>query len=542
MKSYKEFKEGFAHPNHKKLDANYNGKLDADDFKLLRKKKQSTKEDCSMKEDHLPESLADDLMKIKGVKPRGSVADQKAARDALIAKRKETNPNPPQLGSSSSDKYKLGDYDKKSNRSYSEEVELEEAHKIGSKVTIHKGTGTGIVGHIGEIRRKHKGDTNPSYTIFYGDRDAIRASKSQIKAVKESVEQIDELSKKTLGSYIKKATSDVGLAGFVKGTTVNDHSRSKDYEDAAAMNRKRKMGIGSAVRKLTKESVEQIDEISKKTLGSYVKKATSDVGLAGFVKGTTVNDHSRSKDYDDAAAMNRKRKMGIAKAVDKLTKESVELEEAIVKLDVKKVITKYPKLKDYGISSITMVNGELHIVSDYSIKPAGISDSQIIGAASTTYPKKVKESVELYEKLDPFMGAGEYVKDFKKSDAPQFKGKSPEKRRIMGVAAFLDAQRKIKEEVELKEARKEPAQVYHPTYSSAVQHARANAEKQGYTVSDDDWFHHVNSGPGKPSGGKTTRHVIPLQKDGKPSKKALAIQVHDRQTDKNSYELNSYIN
>ena len=70
------------------------------------------------------------------------------------------------------------------------------------------------------------------------------------------------------------------------------------------------------------EEFEQLDELSKKTLGSYVKKATSDVGLAGFVKGTTVNDHSRSKDYDDAAAMNRKRKMGIAKAVDKLTKEN----------------------------------------------------------------------------------------------------------------------------------------------------------------------------------------------------------------------------
>jgi len=200
MKSYKEFKEGFAHPNHKKLDANNNGKLDADDFKLLRKKKQSTKEDCSMKED-LEEM---DLSFIKGAKPRGSVADQKAARDALIAKRKETNPNPPQLGSSSSDKYKLGDYDKKSNRSYSEEVELEEAHKIGSKVTIHKGTGTGIVGHIGEIRRKHKGDTNPEYTIFHGDREAIRANKSQIKAVKESVELEEKLDPSMgAGEYVK---------------------------------------------------------------------------------------------------------------------------------------------------------------------------------------------------------------------------------------------------------------------------------------------------------------------------------------------------
>jgi hypothetical protein len=41
------------------------------------------------------------------------------------------------------------------------------------------------------------------------------------------------------------------------------------------------------------------------------------------------------------------------------------------------------------------------------------------------------------EALDPSMGAGEYVKDFYKSDAPQFKGKSKSKRRQMAIAAYL---------------------------------------------------------------------------------------------------------
>jgi hypothetical protein len=314
MKSYKEFKEGFAHPNHKKLDANNNGKLDADDFKLLRKKKQSTKEDCSMKED-LEEM---DLSFIKGAKPRGSVADQKAARDALIAKRKETNPNPPQLGSSSSDKYKLGDYDKKSNRSYSEEVELDEG--------------------------------------FFGRIKSVPEIISAVKAANNGdIEGMKHHAKK----YAEKQSSDSSKHAELQ-KKIYSHLAQKSTHPASR-----------AVAKSLSEEVEQIDELSKKTLGSYVKKATSDVGLAGFVKGTTVNDHSRSKDYDDAATMNKKRKMGIAKAVDKLTKESVELDE----------------------------------------------------------------------KLDPSMGAGEYVKDFKKSDAPQFKGKSPEKRRIMGVAAFLAAKR-----------------------------------------------------------------------------------------------------
>ena len=42
--------------------------------------------------------------------------------------------------------------------------------------------------------------------------------------------------------------------------------------------------------------------------------------------------------------------------------------------------------------------------------------------------------------------AGDYVKDFQKSDAPQFKGKSKDKRRKMAVAAFLAQRRSKKEE------------------------------------------------------------------------------------------------
>ena len=37
--------------------------------------------------------------------------------------------------------------------------------------------------------------------------------------------------------------------------------------------------------------------------------------------------------------------------------------------------------------------------------------------------------------------AGDYIDDFKKSKAPQFKGKSEKKRRDMAIAAYLDAKR-----------------------------------------------------------------------------------------------------
>ena len=63
-------------------------------------------------------------------------------------------------------------------------------------------------------------------------------------------------------------------------------------------------------------------------------------------------------------------------------------------------------------------------------------------------PKKAKDIVgQVREKLGKDADAGDYVKDFKKSDAPQFKGKSDKKKEKMAVAAYLDS----KEEVEVKE-------------------------------------------------------------------------------------------
>ena len=42
--------------------------------------------------------------------------------------------------------------------------------------------------------------------------------------------------------------------------------------------------------------------------------------------------------------------------------------------------------------------------------------------------------------------AGDYVKDFYKSKAPQFKGKSKAKRRQMAIAAYLDKKDNVRED------------------------------------------------------------------------------------------------
>ena len=58
----------------------------------------------------------------------------------------------------------------------------------------------------------------------------------------------------------------------------------------------------------------------------------------------------------------------------------------------------------------------------------------------------------ILEKLKPSDGAGAYIKDFRKSDAPQFKGKSDKKIQKMAIAAYLDDKEK-NENFDIKFAR-----------------------------------------------------------------------------------------
>ena len=82
--------------------------------------------------------------------------------------------------------------------------------------------------------------------------------------------------------------------------------------------------------------------------------------------------------------------------------------------------------------------------------------------------------------------------------------------------------------------------LYHPSFSSAASAAKEHAERQGYEISEDDWFREVSTSyPGRPRNGDTSKFHIPVTKNGKPQNRQLHFQVHDMQTGK--YELNVYI-
>jgi len=108
--------------------------------------------------------------------------------------------------------------------------------------------------------------------------------------------------------------------------------------------------------------------------------------------------------------------------------------------------------------------------------------------------------------------------------------------------AVIDAQDSIKRgmgiKVESVKEAKAPYEVYHKSYTSAIEAAREYAEKKGFEIDNDDSFRKIGMGPRKPSEGKTNSFSIQLTKDGKLQRKQLHIQVYGM---KNSYELNAYI-
>lgn len=218
------------------------------------------------------------------------------------------------------------------------------------------------------------------------DDDKDCDDKDMKKDVKES--NIDELSKKTLGSYVKKASYDNARSaikvgnGSVRGVfDTNFSKRTKDiskavdkltkedtevnedaledtklHKDYASWSKAAKSkgysvekssGVGTHSKAMSKsgnergyfnhskgyghlQESEEVNELSKKTLGSYVKKAGKHAQHNSMNMGMTFDPKRKpklDKMFNQSRMIVNKRNAGISKAVDKLTKEDTKVNE-----------------------------------------------------------------------------------------------------------------------------------------------------------------------------------------------------------------------
>ncbi len=171
------------------------------------------------------------------------------------------------------------------------------------------------------------GDRSKEEKRFKGIETAI--SKIKKRHTKEEVEPINELSKDKLKMYVDKAK-----AMSKNARAYGSFNADPDDPDLADKNWKKheklEKGIKRAKEKMS-EDVEQVDELKKSTLGSYVNKAATAVGTSRSI---ATDFENRSKEHTDPmykkASSNLarqfhdtadKRQKGIAKATSKLTKD-----------------------------------------------------------------------------------------------------------------------------------------------------------------------------------------------------------------------------
>jgi hypothetical protein len=102
-----------------------------------------------------------------------------------------------------------------------------------------------------------------------------------------------------------------------------------------------------------------------------------------------------------------------------------------------------------------------------------------------------------------------------------------------------DKKKKLIKKIKAKLAGKKDYEIYHKSYTSAVQEAEDFAKKNGYEVDKEQMAQDIGLNTQRPKEGKTTKFRIDLFKDGKEQRKKLHAQVFGMPS--GNYELNMYI-
>ena len=195
---------------------------------------------------------------------------------------------------------------------------------------------------------------------------AMETRKTEIaqSMFKESAEQLDEISAEKIVKYSEKSnkeyndpeTSDEKKALRRKGLMTGYNKLKARAKVPATSESLEDYSLEELEDFMVSEDFEQLDEVSKATLGSYVKKASGKLASHGI---NMVGSLEKS-DIANAAYHGTKidkRQKGISKAVDKLTKEEFELEEAVT---ASQLIANHNSSDHGGAQHFSNVDGKHH--------------------------------------------------------------------------------------------------------------------------------------------------------------------------------------
>ena len=166
-------------------------------------------------------------------------------------------------------------------------IDADDFHRLRNegidRVVIHSPYTPDIHGGLAEVTHR---DLRTGVVTVMFENMYYKLKKGQFKELPEEFEQLDELSKATLSSYIKKAASSAANKGMEHGVkkaeademdrVMNRHmsfgdkdkvrdimkTTSRDVEKPREKAMRRLQGIDRATDRLTKEEVEELDEAS----------------------------------------------------------------------------------------------------------------------------------------------------------------------------------------------------------------------------------------------------------------------------------------
>jgi hypothetical protein len=145
----------------------------------------------------------------------------------------------------------------------------------------------------------------------------------------------------------------------------------------------------------------------------------------------------------------------------------------------------------------------------------------------------IEQFIEIAEKMNLSKATmGDVIKDFKKSDAPQFKGKSDEKKRQMAIAAKLEADREAKKEEtivsfkgftldEIKMSDLPVRKVTGRGYGTEYYKKEKEKDAKGYDADDEKETSTEKRGRGRPKGSASGAR----QKGSTPKKKGSGVEM-----------------
>jgi hypothetical protein len=258
--------------NQHKIDKNKNNKIDAHDFKILRGEKKAMKEEEEVEESNNPFDLKNYKSQLPTKPGEKAGFDSKKVSTGTIYSRKPVKDEP---------------------------MKKEEIDPNDTTTDTLKG--------------REKASANP----FLSKKVKMDVPDN----VKEDVEQIDELKKSTVKSYMNKKVDrihkDADLQYPFKPKPITKKEVEKNTKDLMR-GHARLSGV-----KPTSEEVEQIDELSKDTLKSYSSKAKKDseeYKKAGYAYDSDPDERAFApKAFKKAAS----RAAGAAKADSKIKEEVV---------------------------------------------------------------------------------------------------------------------------------------------------------------------------------------------------------------------------